>query len=107
MMSACRKKNDRQSGLTPALLEAFLKQRPNLARDLKSIADVLGPAQADASVEGSDAVRVRTTIAFDNGRQAATEAVILLGGGDDPYRILSWRDDADILPVRTQNGRNL
>jgi general secretion pathway protein K len=69
---------------------------------------VLGPAQADASVEGSDAVRVRTTITFDNGRQAATEAVILLGGGDDPYRILSWRDDADILlPVRTQNGRNL
>jgi general secretion pathway protein K len=93
--------------MTPALLEAFLKQRPNLPRDIKSIADVLGPAQADASVEGSDAVRVRTTIAFDNGRQAATEAVILLGGGDDPYRILSWRDDADILAVRTQNGRNL
>jgi general secretion pathway protein K len=93
--------------MTPALLEMFLKQRPNLPRDIKSIADVLGPAQAEATVEGSDAVRVRTTIAFDNGRQAATEAVILLGAGDDPYRVLSWRDDAEIAPLRTQNGRNL
>jgi general secretion pathway protein K len=93
--------------MTPALLETFLKQRTNLPRDIKLIADVLGPAQADASVEGSDAVRVRTTIAFENGRQAATEAVILLGSGDDPYRILSWRDESEISPVRPQNGRSL
>jgi general secretion pathway protein K len=93
--------------MTPALLEAFLKQRPNLPRDIKSIAEVLGPAQAGASVQGSDAVRVRTTIAFDNGRQALTEAVILLDGGDEPYRILSWRDDAEMAPVRPQKGRTL
>jgi general secretion pathway protein K len=93
--------------MTPALLETFLKQRASLPRDIKSIADVLGPAQAGATVEGSDAVRVRTTIAFDNGRQAATEAVILLDAGDDPYRILSWRDDAEITAVRGQHGKIL
>jgi general secretion pathway protein K len=94
-------------GMTPALLEAFLKQRAKLPRNIDSIADALGPAQAGASVQGGDAVRVRTNIAFDNGRRAAAEAVILLGAGDDPYRILSWRDDAEITPVRTQNGRTL
>jgi general secretion pathway protein K len=93
--------------MTPALLETFLKQRASLPRDIKSVAEVLGPAQAGATVEGSDAVRVRTTIAFDNGRQAATEAVILLDGGDDPYRILSWRDDAEITAVRGQHGKIL
>src|SRR5439155_23419991 len=51
-------------GMTPALLETFLKQRASLPRDIKSIADVLGPAQVGATEEGSDAVRVRTTIAF-------------------------------------------
>jgi general secretion pathway protein K len=94
--------------MTPALLETFLKLRPSLPRDIKSVADALGPAGAGASVEGSNAVRVRTSIAFDNGRQAATEAVILLlDADDDPYRILSWRDDAETTPVRTQNGRTL
>jgi general secretion pathway protein K len=50
-------------------------------------------------------VRVRTVIAFDNGRQATTEAVILLDGGDDPYRILSWRDDPEATAVRRQYGK--
>ena len=49
--------------------------------------------------EASDAVRVRIRMDFDNGRQRAAEAVILLRDfGDDPYRVLSWREDAD-LPV--------
>jgi general secretion pathway protein K len=94
--------------MTPALLETFLKLRPSLPRDIKSVADALGPAGAGATVEGSNAVRVRTTIAFDNGRRAATEAIILLlDADDDPYRILSWRDDAETPPVHTQNGRTL
>ena len=59
------------------------------------------------TVEGGKAVRVRTTITFDNGRQAATEAVILLGGGDDPYHVLSWRDDAEPAAARATFGRNL
>ena len=66
---------------------------------------MLGPAQAAATVQVGDSVRVRTMIAFDNGRQAAAEAVILLDGGDDPYRILSWRDDGDATATRRQSGK--
>jgi general secretion pathway protein K len=87
-------------GMTPATLDGFLKQRQSLPRDKNAVAEALGPAQASASIEGSDAVRVRTTIEFENGRQSSAQVVILLGGGDDPYRILSWRDDAEIAAVR-------
>ena len=93
-------------GMTPATLDAFLKQRAHLPRTINAIAEVLGPAQTGASIQGSDAVRLRTTVAFDNGRQAATEAVILLDAGDEPYRILSWRDEAE-RSSRAQKGRSL
>ena len=91
--------------MTPALLKSFLEQRASPARDINSIAAALGPAQAGATIEGGDTVRVRTAIAFDNGRQAATEAVIRLDTGDDPYRILSWRDDTEKTAVRAQHGK--
>jgi general secretion pathway protein K len=89
--------------MTPATLEMFLKERPSLPRNIKSIADALGSAQAGATFLAGDAMRVRTTIAFDNGRRSATEAVILLDSGDDPYHVLSWRDDAEITTVRRRN----
>jgi general secretion pathway protein K len=95
-------------GMSPALLETFLKLRPNLPREIKSVAEALGPeVVGGASLQPSDAVRVRTTIEFDNGRQTSAEAVILLDGGDDPYRILSWHDEFDIAPVRRQAARAL
>ena len=94
-------------GMSPALLDSFLKQRQNLPRDMKSIAEALGPAQTSASIQGSDTVRVKTAIEFENGRQALTEVVILLDGGDDPYRILSWRDDFETPSVRRQIGKAL
>ncbi|MFG1362505.1 type II secretion system minor pseudopilin [Xanthobacter versatilis] len=51
----------------------------------------------DTIREASDAVRVHIIMAFDNGRRRAAEAVILLRDfGDDPYRVLSWREDADL-----------
>jgi general secretion pathway protein K len=52
-------------------------------------------------------VRVRTMIAFDNGRRATSEAVIVLDGGDDPYKILSWRDDDDATATRSHSGKAL
>jgi general secretion pathway protein K len=95
-------------GMSPALLQTFLKLRPGLLREIKSIAEALGPDVAGAaSIQPSDTVRVRTTIEFDNGRQASAEAVILLDGGDDPYRILSWRDEVDVAPIRKQAERAL
>jgi general secretion pathway protein K len=48
------------------------------------------------TTDGSDAVRLQVRVALDNGRQTASEAVILVRGDDEPYRILSWRDDAEI-----------
>jgi len=48
------------------------------------------------TTDGSDAIRLRVRVALDNGRQTASEAVILVRGDDEPYRILSWRDDAEI-----------
>ena len=89
--------------MTPATLEMFLKERPSLPRNIKAIADALGSSQAGATFLAGDAVRVRTSIAFDNGRRAATEVVILLDAGDEPYRVLSWRDEAEITTVRRRN----
>ncbi|MGQ4274795.1 general secretion pathway protein GspK [Terrihabitans sp. B22-R8] len=42
----------------------------------------------------SDAVRVTLSVAFRDGGRRAAEAVILVRDfGDDPYRVLSWRED--------------
>jgi len=92
-------------GMTQDLMKSFLAQRAGLSRDARSVASVLGPARAGATVETGDSVRVRTMIAFDNGRQAAAEVVILLDGGDDPYKILSWRDDGGAAAMRRQSAR--
>jgi general secretion pathway protein K len=91
--------------MTPELLKAFLDQRASLPRNANSLIAALGPARGGATAEAGDAVRVHTTIAFDNGRQTATEAVILLDTGDEPYRVLSWRDDTETTPVRGPKRR--
>ncbi|MDR3468670.1 MAG: type II secretion system protein GspK [Xanthobacteraceae bacterium] len=91
-------------GITPAALEQFLKQRQALARDIKAVGDVLGEARGSATVDGSDAIRVWTTVMFKNGRRAANETVILLEAGDEPYHILAWRDEADVGSSRRPRG---
>jgi general secretion pathway protein K len=82
-------------GMTPSRLNAFLDRRESAPVDPDSIPRLLGSEQVGATTEGSDAVRVRVRIAFDNGRQAASEVVVLMGADDEPYRVLSWRDDID------------
>jgi general secretion pathway protein K len=82
-------------GMTPSGLKAFLKQRPALPTDMAAIATALGAAQANATIDKSDFFRILTTVKFDNGRQAASEVVIGLGGDDDPYRVLSWQDEVE------------
>jgi general secretion pathway protein K len=56
-------------------------------------------AQAFVTAEGSPATRVIARISFDNGRRMASEAVILPGDGNEPFRILSWRADIDLPPT--------
>jgi general secretion pathway protein K len=51
----------------------------------------------------SKAYRMTVIIEFDGGRRSAAEVVILLlEEGDEPYRVLSWRNAADggTLPQR-------
>jgi general secretion pathway protein K len=80
-------------GMNPSRLNTFLDRRESAPVDPESIPRLLGPDQAGATTEGGDAVRVRVGIAFDNGRQAGAEVVVLMNADGEPYRVLSWRDD--------------
>ncbi|WP_316189398.1 type II secretion system protein GspK [Bradyrhizobium sp. SZCCHNRI2013] len=92
-------------GMTQEQLKSFLDQRAGLRRDVRSLNAALGPARAGATLEVADAVRVWVTIGFDGGRRAATEAVILLGDGEDPYRVLAWRDDVNTPGMLRPTGK--
>jgi general secretion pathway protein K len=83
-------------GMTPDRLYGMLAQRGAGAANAEIVLSQLGPAQASATVEGSKATRVSARIRLDNGRQVGAEAVILvLDDADEPFRVLSWRDDFD------------
>jgi general secretion pathway protein K len=83
-------------GMTPERLNMVLNDRQSLSA--QSSLALLGPAQAEATTEGSKATRVAVRMAFDNGRTIFSEAVILVDGRNEPYRVLSWQDDADAQP---------
>jgi len=86
-------------GMTPDRLYSVLGQREATgAQDPKSTMELLGPAKSSATVEGSRAMRVNVSAAFDNGRQVHAEAVILISTdatADEPFRVLAWQDDFD------------
>ena len=82
--------------VTPEEVQKVLAQRAQDPLDGEALLQVLESARASASVKTSPAARVRMQIRLDNGRTARAEVVILvLKGGDEPYRVLSWRDDSD------------
>jgi general secretion pathway protein K len=84
-------------GISSGRLNAFLEQRESMPADPQFIAGALGENQAGATIKGSDAYRVRTRIAFDNGWRKTSEAVIMMqvGSSVEPYLVLSWQDDID------------
>jgi general secretion pathway protein K len=82
-------------GMSPDRLTAFLGQRETLPPDPQMVAAALGGDQKGVTTKGSNAIRVRTRIAFDDGRRTTSDVVILIGGTDDPYRVLSWQGDID------------
>jgi general secretion pathway protein K len=83
-------------GMNPDLLTAILTQRRALRPDLPSLAAMLGPARTHATTDSGLTTRVTIQIRFDNGRMMNSEVVIMvLQGADEPYRVMSWRDDLD------------
>jgi general secretion pathway protein K len=88
--------------MTPSALRDFLRARPTLPRDAAAIATALGPAQAGASIDKSNFFRILTTVKFDNGRQTSSEVVIELGNEEEPYRVLSWRDE--VVRILARDG---
>jgi general secretion pathway protein K len=83
-------------GMTPERLKAVLDLRSAGPQSGEPALAMLGPGQGGATIQGSKATRVRIGVNFDNGRRTNAAVVILiLEDADDPYRVLSWRDDAD------------
>jgi general secretion pathway protein K len=83
-------------GMSADRLYSVLSQRGTGPQNAQFVMGLLGPTQAAAITSGSKATRVTVGIGFDNGRRVGAEAVILpLQDADQPFRILSWRDDFD------------
>ena len=90
-------------GMTPLTLRQFLNDRAALPDDAAAIASALGAAKSSATAQKSQAYRLLISVRLPNGRESSSEIVIGLGGGEDPYRVLSWQDDATVRR-RTQTG---
>lgn len=83
-------------GISGQQVNAVLAERQSPGVDGKALLASLGGAQSAATVEASRAIRVSVGVQFDNATRANAEVVILLSDdADEPYRVLSWRDDFD------------
>jgi general secretion pathway protein K len=80
-------------GMTPSGLAGFLGQRGSL--DAQSAATQPAAMQNFVTTQGGKAMRVTVGVRFDSGRRIFSQAVILVGGSEKPYRILFWQDDID------------
>lgn len=90
-------------GMTPARLFSALGEGPFSAQ--QSAGASAGAAQGKVTTEGSRAMRVAVTIAFDQGRKIVSQVVILLDGKNEPYHVLWWQDDIDAqAPVMARGG---
>jgi general secretion pathway protein K len=81
--------------MTPEQLQKVLAQRAqNPLGD--GLTKLVGSAGAGSATNSSPAARVQVQVQLDNGRTARAEVVILVAQDDDePFRVLSWRDDFD------------
>ena len=81
-------------GMTPERLQAVLAQRSDPRFDPRALPALVGGE--GATLAASNAYRMSVAINFDGGRRSAAEVVILLlDEGDEPYRVLSWRNASD------------
>jgi general secretion pathway protein K len=83
-------------GMTPDRLNALLNRRGVGPQNAQSARPLFGSDPAGLTADPGKAMRVAVRIDFDNHRQAGAEAtILLLDGGDAPFRVLSWHDDFD------------
>jgi general secretion pathway protein K len=82
--------------VTPDQLQKVLGARMQSPEDGEALLKLLGSAHALATDKPNPTARVRMQIRLDNGRAARAEVVILvMQNEDEPFRVLSWRDDSD------------
>jgi general secretion pathway protein K len=92
-------------GMTPEALQAVLSQRADPALDPRSLLGMTGGE--GATLAGSKAYRMTVGVDTGSGRRSAAEVVILLlESGEEPYRVLSWRNASDggAVPQRAFPG---
>jgi general secretion pathway protein K len=91
-------------GMTPENLQSVLSQRSDPALDPRYL---LGTAGGEGvTLAGSKAYRMTIAVESGNRRRGAAEVVILLlESGDEPYRVLSWRNASDggVAPQRASS----
>ena len=81
-------------GMTPEKLQSVLAERELPGVDPKSLAALAGIG--DTALAASKAYRLNINVASGDSRRTRVEVVLLLlADGDEPYRVLSWRDAAD------------
>lgn len=79
-------------GMTPLILKDFLDTRATLPNDPAAIKSSLGTADTKAAtVQKSNAYRILIRLRLADGREAASEVVIVLRGAEEPYQVLSWQ----------------
>jgi general secretion pathway protein K len=82
--------------VTTDQLQKVLGARMQSPEDGEALLKLLGSAHALATDKPNPTARVRMQIRLDNGRAARAEVVILvMQNEDEPFRVLSWRDDSD------------
>jgi general secretion pathway protein K len=87
-------------GLGPEQVNTVLAARDRPDLDGKALVALLGEGQSGATVEPSRAFRLSVGVQFDSGVRTTAEIVILLADdADEPYRVLSWRDDFDQIAL--------
>jgi general secretion pathway protein K len=91
-------------GMTRDRLNVVLAQRRASPDNPTALMPHLGSAQESATSEGSNTLRVTVHIAFDNGRRANFNVVVLLfDEGAEPLSVVSWHEEQD-QPVLSSDG---
>lgn len=80
-------------GVTPLLLDALITRRDSGPVDPQFLFGMLGEKRAGATLNSSNAYRVRVRVATGRRQRIAEAAILISGFGDqNPYRVMSWRE---------------